>query len=75
MAKRQKFEVELENGRHVWLTGETISDAFRNGLKKYGGGLAVQPGNSPRFQVYAEEWYGCTKSQSTALPLCKPTAA
>lgn len=57
MAKRQKFEVELENGRHVWLTGETISDAFRNGLKKYGGGLAVQPGNSPRFQVYAEEWY------------------
>ena len=56
MAKRQRFEVELDDGRRVWLTGETISEAFRNGLKKYGGGTAAQK-EIPTFREYVREWY------------------
>ena len=33
---RKKYQVELPNGNLVWFTGETISEAINNGLKKYG---------------------------------------
>ena len=32
---RKKYQVELPNGNFVWFTGETISEAINNGLKKY----------------------------------------
>ncbi len=33
---RKKYNITLPNGEKVWITGNTISEAFQNGLKKYG---------------------------------------
>ena len=33
---RKKVKVSLPTGETVWLTGDTISEAFANGLQKYG---------------------------------------
>ena len=57
---RKKYQVELPNGNMVWFTGETISEAINNGLKKYGAAYfdGVQPASSlPTFKRYAEKWF------------------
>ena len=43
MAKRQRIPITLPTtGEKVWLTGNTMSEAFANGLEKYGGGVTKQ---------------------------------
>ena len=57
---RKKYQVELPNGNMVWFTGETISEAINNGLKKCGAAYfdGVQPASSlPTFKRYAEKWF------------------
>ena len=57
---RKKYQVELPNGNMVWFTGETISEAINNGLKKYAFAYfdGVQPASSlPTFKRYAEKWF------------------
>lgn len=33
---RKKYNVTLPSGEKVWITGNTVSEAFQNGLMKYG---------------------------------------
>lgn len=66
MGKRQRFHVPLPSGEMVWLTGNTIGEAFANGLKKYG---ASQPqSNAAMFGEYAKRWFDLYKR-----PKHKPT--
>lgn len=57
MAKRQKFHIELPNGEKVWLTGSTISDAFANGLAKYGNNSTPQETNVPTVEEFVSQTY------------------
>lgn len=68
MSKRQKFHVTLPTGEQVWLTGNTISEAFSNGLMKFGGGIQVANQEAPTFRRYANEWWKLYKT-----PKLKPT--
>ena len=57
---RKKYQVELPNGNFVWFTGETISEAINNGLKKYAFAYfdGAQPVSTlPTFKRYAEKWF------------------
>ena len=57
MAKH-RFHVKLPNGEKVWLTGDTISEAFCSGFEKY-----VPPAPPPKkkrcptLQAYGEKWF------------------
>ena len=57
MAKH-RFHVNLPNGEKVWLTGNTISEAFCSGLEKY---AAPAPPSkkkaSPTLRAYGEKWF------------------
>ena len=57
MAKH-RFHVNLPNGEKVWLTGDTISEAFCSGLEKY---AAPAPPSkkkaSPTLRAYGEKWF------------------
>ena len=57
MAKRQKFHIELPNGEKVWLTGSTISDAFTNGLDKYGNHCTPQATHVPTVKEFVDQTY------------------
>ena len=57
---RKKFQVELPDGRSVWFTGDTISDAINNGMKKYAaayGCSETRISTLPTFKCYAEKWF------------------
>ena len=57
---RKRFQVELPDGRNVWFTGETISEAISNGMKKYAdayGSTTPQSSTLPTFKQYAENWF------------------
>ena len=57
---RKRFQVELPDGRNVWFTGETISEAISNGMKKYAdayGSTTPQSSTLPTFKQYAEKWF------------------
>lgn len=54
----------------IWITGNTISEAFENGLKKVGGGESKPLRITPTFKNYAEEcWtlYKLPKLKHTTL--------
>lgn len=59
---RQKFKVTLTDGTVVWLTGNTVSEAFCNGLKKYGGQAKEAP-KRKTFEAYVKEWLGTYKAK------------
>lgn len=69
---RQKFHITLPNGEKVWLTGNTISDAFCSGLAKYGGQFSVptSPKDIPNLMDYGEKWF-----QLYHQPNVKPNTA
>ncbi len=52
MAKRQKIHVTLPTGEKVWLTGNTISEAFANGLERYGS--PKEPAKNPTAPTVRE---------------------
>lgn len=68
MAKRQKFHVTLPTGERVWLTGNTISEAFANGLEKYGTAQPQSQNITVKFGEYARRWFDLYKR-----PKHKPT--
>lgn len=54
---RQRFHITLPNGEKVWLTGNTVADAFSSGLQKYGAMFSKPKEEStPEFGTYALEW-------------------
>lgn len=57
MSKRQRFHIMLPGGEQIWITGNTISEAFANGLKKVGGGESKPLRITQTFKNYAEEWW------------------
>lgn len=70
MAKH-RFHVTLPDGKKVWLTGDTISDAFCAGLEKYA--MPILPPKKktcPTFRAYGEKWF-CLYHQ----PKVKPNTA
>lgn len=57
MAKH-RFHVKLPNGEKVWLTGNTISEAFCSGFEKYA--MPEPPpkkGKCPTLRSYGEKWF------------------
>ena len=68
MSKRQRFHITLPSGEKIWITGNTISETFANGLKKVGGGESKPLRITPSFKNYAEEWWTLYK-----LPKLKHT--
>lgn len=68
MSKRQRFHITLPGGEQIWITGNTISEAFENGLKKVGGGENKPLRTTPTLKNYAEEWWTLYK-----LPKLKHT--
>lgn len=57
MAKH-RFHVKLPNGEKVWLTGDTISEAFCAGFEKYS--PPVPPPKKkrcPTLRVYGDKWF------------------
>ena len=68
MAKRQKFHVTLLTGEKVWLTGNTISDAFARGLEKYGNPTPLpNKTTAPTVRVFIDSTY-----KPTYFPTLKP---
>ena len=71
MAKRQKFHVVLPTGEKAWLTGNTISEAFVNGLAKYGNGGMTRPEKCvPTVREFIESTY-----KPAYFPTLKPKTA
>jgi integrase len=71
MAKRQKFHVVLPTGEKAWLTGNTISEAFANGLEKYGSCRKTQPVKCvPTVREFVETTY-----KPSYFPTLKPKTA
>jgi len=66
VVKRQRYEIELENGEHIWLTGNSLSDAFRKGLKKYGGGMPASKEPAPTLKEFVDQVYRPTFIQRLA---------
>ena len=57
MAKH-RFHVKLPNGEKVWLTGDTISDAFCSGLEKYAAPAPPPKKKAcPTLRAYGEKWF------------------
>ncbi len=57
MAK-YRFHVKLPNGEKVWLTGNTISEAFCSGFEKFA--MPEPPpkkGKCPTLRSYGEKWF------------------
>ena len=57
---RKRFQVELPDGRSVWFTGDTISEAVSNGMKKYASAFVSDTPKAstlPSFAKYAEKWF------------------
>lgn len=57
---RKKFQVDLPDGRSVWFTGDTVSDAIKNGMKRYGNAYCApcdHHSSTPFFKAYAERWF------------------
>lgn len=66
VSKRQRYEIELENGEHIWLTGNSLSDAFRKGLKRYGGGMPEEKKPVPTLKEFVDQVYRPTFIQRLA---------
>ena len=57
MAKH-RFHVNLPNGEKVWLTGDTISEAFCSGLEKYAAPAPPPKKKAcPTLRAYGEKWF------------------
>lgn len=58
MASKKRFHITLPTGEKVWISGDTVSDAFISGMQKYGSlySASVASNNTPRFDIYAKEW-------------------
>ena len=57
MAKH-RFHVNLPNGEKVWLTGNTISEAFCSGLEKYAAPSPPPKKKAcPTLRAYGEKWF------------------
>lgn len=57
MAKH-RFHVNLPNGEKVWLTGNTISEAFCSGLEKYAAPAPPPKKKAcPTLRAYGEKWF------------------
>ena len=57
---RKRFQVDLPDGRSVWFTGDTISEAVSNGMKKYASAFVSDTPKAstlPTFARYAEKWF------------------
>jgi integrase len=66
---RKKYNVSLPSGEKVWITGNTISEAFQNGLMKYGNLLAQETQKSHTMTV---ETFINTKYKPSFFPALKP---
>lgn len=67
---RKKFKITLPNGEVVWITGNTIDEAFANGLKRYGNPEAYHK-PSPTLadfieNVYHETYINCLAPSTIA---------
>jgi len=58
MASKKRFHITLPTGEKVWISGDTVSDAFISGMQRYGSlySASVASSNTPRFDIYAKEW-------------------
>ncbi len=66
---RKKYNVTLPSGESVWITGNTISEAFRNGLLKYGN-CSSQEMKAPTMMTV--ETFINTKYKPAFYPTLKP---
>jgi len=59
MMARLKYKVSLPTGETIWLTGNTISEAFSNGLLRYGHQFGEPPktNQSPTIRTFIETIY------------------
>jgi integrase len=69
MAKRYKFHVELQSGERIWLTGNTISEAFAHGLEKY----SVLPPSQKKASVPTVREFVENTYKPTYFNTLKPT--
>lgn len=70
--KRQQFHVTAPDGSKVWITGNTIDEAFQNYQARFGGGAAgtstSDSPTAPMFGAYTDEWWELYK-----VPKLRPT--
>ena len=60
MASKQQFRITLPSGEKVWACGKTVSEAFINFAKTYGGlftGMKQTPKTVPTLQQFVDETY------------------
>ena len=76
MAKRQRFHIDLPEG-DLWLTGNTVSEAFLNGFERYQK-ITQMPAEpsippSPPFREVFEQYQRkpLSASLSSRLPSCQ----
>ena len=71
MAKH-RYHIKLPNGEKVWLTGNTISEAFCAGLEKYASPVPPPDRKKKKttLRVFAEKWF-----RLYHVPKVKPNTA
>ena len=60
MASKQQFKITLPSGEKVWACGETVSEAFINFAKAYGGFFMEAEQSQkkiPTLQQFVDETY------------------
>ena len=66
---RKRYNITLPSGEKVWITGNTISEAFQNGLMRYGN-LYTQ--EAKKRETMTVETFIITKYKPAFFPALKP---